>query len=65
MTKLVARTSASATNIAPDERGPQDESLRPHLAALDQLDPNERNSIRARIECALLRHQARRLAETS
>lgn len=30
-----------------------------------QLDPDERNSIRALIEGALLRHQARRLAQTS
>jgi len=33
-----------------------------HLAALDQLDPDERASIRALIEGALLRHQARRLS---
>jgi hypothetical protein len=39
--------------------------MRLHLAALDQLDPDERNSIRALIEGALLRHQARRLAQTS
>ena len=45
-----------------DERGPQDPSLRIHLAALDQLDPDERASIRALIEGALLRHQARRLS---
>lgn len=49
----------------PGERGPADESLRLHLAALDQLDPDERNSIRALIEGALLRHQARRFAQTS
>jgi len=45
-----------------DERGSQDPSLRIHLAALDQLDPDERASIRALIEGALLRHQARRLS---
>jgi transcriptional regulator with XRE-family HTH domain len=57
--------SADELVFDPDERGPQDESLRLHLAALDQLDPDERNSIRALIEGALLRHQARRLAQTS
>jgi len=45
-----------------DERGPADQSLRMHLAALDQLDPDERATIRALIEGALLRHQARRLS---
>lgn len=57
--------SADELVFDPDERGPQDESLRLHLAALDQLDPDERASIRALIEGALLRHQARRLAQTS
>jgi len=46
----------------PDERGPADDTLRMHLAALDQLDPDERATIRALIEGALLRHQARRLS---
>jgi transcriptional regulator with XRE-family HTH domain len=45
-----------------DERGPADDTLRMHLAALDQLDPDERATIRALIEGALLRHQARRLS---
>ena len=70
--KLVAAVIAAALAVSADElvfdageRGPQDESLRLHLAALDQLAPDERNSIRALIEGALLRHQARRLAQTS
>ena len=45
-----------------DERGPQDPSLRIHVAALDQLDPDERAGIRALIDGALLRHRARRLS---
>ena len=49
----------------PDEHGSQVESLRLRLAALDQLDPDERASIGALIEGALLRHRARRLAQTS
>lgn len=44
---------------------PQYESLRLHLAALDQLEPDENASIRALIEGALLRLQARRLAQIS
>lgn len=57
--------SADDLVFDPDERGPQDESLRLHLEALDQLDPDEQAGIRALIEGALLRHQARRLAQTS
>ena len=54
---LAVALAVSADDLVfdPDERGPQDESLRLHLAALDQLDPDERASIRALIEGALLR----------
>ncbi len=40
-------------------------TLRLHLEALDQLDPDERTAILALIEGALLRHQARKFAQTS
>lgn len=43
------------------ERGPPDESLRLHLEALDQLDPDEQDHVRAYIEGALLRHQVRQV----
>lgn len=46
----------------PDERGPQDTSLRLHLEAIDHLDPDQQAAIRTLIEGTLLRHQARRLA---
>lgn len=46
----------------PDERGPQDTTLRLHLEAIDHLDPDEQAAIRTLIEGTLLRHQARRLA---
>lgn len=64
---LAVALAVSADDLVfdPDERGPQDESLPLHLAALDQLDPDERHSIRALIESALLRHPARRLAQTN
>lgn len=64
---LAVALAVSADDLVfhPDERGPKDESLRLHLAALDQLDPDKRASIRTLIEGALLRPQARRLAQTS
>lgn len=63
--RIAVALSVSADQLLfdEDERGPQDESLRLHLAALDQLDDDERAGIRALIEGALLRHQARRLAQ--
>lgn len=39
-----------------------DDTLHMHLATLEQLDPDERASIHALIEGALLRHQARRFS---
>jgi len=36
--------------------------LKHHLAALNQLDPDEQAAIRTLIEATLLRHQARKLA---
>lgn len=64
---LAVALAVSADNLVfdPDERGPKDESLRLHLAAVDQRDPDDSAGIRALIDGALLRHQARRLAQTS
>ena len=44
-----------------DERGPTAASLRVHLEALDRLDPDEQDHVRAYIEGALLRHQVRQV----
>lgn len=54
--------STDALVFGPDERGPADPTLRLHLQAIDQLDPDEQAAIRTLIEGTLLRHQARRLA---
>lgn len=59
---LALSTSADSLLFEDDERGPEDTSLRLHLEALDQLDPDEQAAIRTVIEGTLLRHQARRLA---
>lgn len=59
---LALNTSADSLLFDPDERGPQSPSLRLHLEALDQLDPDEQAAIRALIEGALLRHQVRQVA---
>ncbi|GAB4078638.1 hypothetical protein GCM10028781_34070 [Nostocoides australiense] len=44
-----------------DERGPTNTSLRIQLEALDQLNPDEQDHVRAYIEGALLRHQVRQI----
>lgn len=59
---LALTTSADSLLFEPDERGPQNPSLRLRLEAIDQLDPDEQNAIRTLIEGAILRHQARQLA---
>ena len=59
---LVLNTSADSLLFEPDERGPSEPSLRLRLEAVDQLDPDEQAAVRALIEGALLRHQARQLA---
>jgi transcriptional regulator with XRE-family HTH domain len=59
---LALNTSADSLLFEPDERGPEDRSLRLRLEALNQLDPDEQAAVRALIEGALLRHQARQLA---
>jgi transcriptional regulator with XRE-family HTH domain len=59
---LALNTSADSLLFDNDERGPETPTLRLHLEALDQLDPDEQNTIRAVIEGALLRHQIRQVA---
>ena len=58
---LALNTSADSLLFDDDERGPETPSLRLHLEALDQLNPDEQNTIRAVIEGALLRHQIRQI----
>lgn len=53
--------SADTLLFDPDERVIPDD-LAHHLEAINQLDPDEKTSIRQLIEGALLRHQARKLA---
>lgn len=43
------------------ERGPQNATLRLRMGALDHLGPDEQNAVLAKIEGALLRHQARQI----
>jgi len=45
-----------------DDIGAAAPDLRLHLEAINQLDEDEQDAIRAIIEGALLRHQARKLA---
>jgi transcriptional regulator with XRE-family HTH domain len=59
---LALNTSADSLLFDADERGPENPSLRLRLEAIDQLDPDEQDAIRALIEGAILRHQARQLA---
>jgi len=59
---LALNTSADSLLFDDDERGPETPTLRLHLEALDQLDPDEQATIRAVIEGALLRHQIRQVA---
>lgn len=58
---LALNTSADSLLFDADERGPETPSLRLHLEALDQLDPDEQATVRAVIEGALLRHQIRQV----
>lgn len=59
---IALNTSADSLLFDEDERGPETPSLRLHLEALDQLDPDEQATVRAVIEGALLRHQIRQVA---
>ena len=59
---IALNTSADSLLFDEDERGPETTSLRLHLEALDQLDPDEQATVRAVIEGALLRHQIRQVA---
>lgn len=58
---LTLNTSADLLIFDENERSAPDD-LTHHLEAIAQLDPDEQQSIRALIEGALLRHQARKLA---
>ncbi|MGH2363061.1 MAG: helix-turn-helix domain-containing protein [Chloroflexota bacterium] len=58
---LALNTSADSLLFDEGERGPETPSLRLHLEALDQLDPDEQANVRAFIEGALLRHQVRQV----
>lgn len=58
---LTLAISADVLLFEEDERSIPDD-IRHHLEAINQLDPDEHAAIRALIEGALLRHQARRLA---
>lgn len=57
--------STDALVFNEDERGPDDDQLRLHLEALNQLDDDEKATVVNLIESILLRHQARRLARSS
>lgn len=61
---LALNTSADTLIFDEEERTIPDD-LTHLLEALNDLDPDERNAIRALIEGALLRHQARKLAATA
>lgn len=60
-TAIALNTSADLLVFDEGERTIPDD-IAHHLEAIAQLDPDEKQSIRALIEGALLRHQARRLA---
>lgn len=55
-------TSASMCSSSTRTSEPSPDDIAHHLEALNQLDPDEQAGIRALIEGALLRHQARKLA---
>jgi transcriptional regulator with XRE-family HTH domain len=59
---MVLGVSADVLLFDEEERGPKNPTLRFHLEALDNLDPDEQAAIRTLIEGTLLRHEARRLA---
>lgn len=56
--------SADVLLFDPEERQPP-QGLEPHLHALNQLPPDEQQSIRHLIEGALLRHQAQQITKIS
>lgn len=58
---IALNTSADVLIFDEGERTVPDD-IAHHLEALNQLDPDEQAGIRALIEGALLRHQARKLA---
>lgn len=60
---LARALACSIDSLAFDdaERGPATPGLRLQLEALDRLDPDEQEHLRAYIEGALLRHQVRQV----
>ena len=56
---LALNISADSLLFDDDERGPQSQSLRLKLEAVDQFTPEEQEHVAAFIEGALLRHHAR------
>lgn len=56
---LVLNVSADSLVYDDDERGPQSQTLRLRLEAVDQFTPKEQEHVAAFIEGALLRHHAR------
>lgn len=63
----VLRSLALALNVSADsllfddDRGPQNQTLRLKLEAVDQFTPEEQEHVAAFIEGALLRHHARQV----
>ena len=58
---IALSTSADTLVFPNNDRGPHTD-LNLHLEAINQLDPDEQQTIRHLIEGALLRHQAKKLA---
>lgn len=56
---LALNVSADALLFDDNERGPQSQTLRLKLEAVDQFTPEEQEHVAAFIEGALLRHHAR------
>ncbi|GEL96436.1 helix-turn-helix domain-containing protein [Cellulomonas composti] len=56
---LALNVSADSLLFDDDERGPQNQTLRLKLEAVDQFTPDEQEHVAAFIEGALLRHHAR------
>jgi len=60
--RRIAVTLTSSIDALADDAENLPTDLRHHLAAINQLDPDEQAAIRTLIEATLLRHQARHLA---
>lgn len=60
--RRIANTLATSIDALTNDDEALPTDLKHHLAALNQLDPDEQAAIRTLIEATLLRHQARKLA---